>query len=318
MSYHYRDKNKIQAQTLDYAQLQQQKQDLVHCNNSFGMLLSSLESYLIKCNYDLSVMFGYYNHFNDISWKSKNEIKAQLYLDLLGYKIQKSAYFNKYQQVHQPDFPPISEISKIVKKWKKKAEKEEEKKLCDEIIDLIEDKNIKPVSYYHQLVESINCPSHSDPIKSLTMANKIHDIMDKRDAQISNVIQMNPNAKFGLEIGKQPGTSEFSNLPKNLDITSKDPQQKIMEDNIINQMNIILKILQNYSNNGRLESNSLMKNINNAEKSLDEYYGKYKNLNFIFLKFNIDSIIKNLKYATGDALEYAKSFFQKIDNVQMR
>ena len=131
-------------------------------------------------------MFGYYNHFNDISWKTKNEIKSQLYLDLLGYKIQKSAYFKKYKQVHQPDYPPISEISKIVKKWKKIAVKEEEKKLCDEIIDLIEDKNIKPISHYQQLIENTYTSSQSDPIKSLTMANKIHDIMDKRDAQINN------------------------------------------------------------------------------------------------------------------------------------
>ena len=314
MSYHY----KKQAQALDYSQLQQQKQDLVHCNNSFGMLLSSLESYLIKCNYNLSVMFGYYNHFNDISWKSKNEIKAQLYLDLLGYKIQKSAYFKKYQTVHQPDYPPISEISKIVKKWKKKAEKEEEKKLCDEILDLIEDKNNKPISYYQQLIENTNSSSHSDPIKSLTMANKIHDIMDKRDAQISNEIQKNPNAKFGLEIGKQPGTSEFSNLPKNLDIINNDPAQKIMEDNIVNQINIIVKILEKYYNNNILESNSLLKNIQGAEKSIDEYYIKYKNLNFIFQNFNIDSILKSLNYSNGNALEYAKTFFQKIDNSQMR
>jgi hypothetical protein len=231
-------------------------------------------------------MFGYYNHFNDISWKTKNEIKSQLYLDLLGYKIQKSAYFKKYKQVHQPDYPPISEISKIVKKWKKIAVKEEEKKLCDEIIDLIEDKNIKPISYYQQLIENTNTSSQSDPIKSLTMANKIHDIMDKRDAKINNEIQRNPDAKFGLEIGRQPGTSEFSNLPKNMDIINKDPKQKIMEDNIINQMNIILKILENYYNNGRLESNSLIKNIKNSEIIIEEYFVKYKNIIFIFQKFN--------------------------------
>ena len=314
MSYHY----KKQEQALDYTQLQQQKQDLVHCNNSFGMLLSSLESYLIKSNYNLSVMFGYYNHFNDISWKTKNEIKSQLYLDLLGYKMQKSAYFKKYKQVHQPDYPPISEISKIVKKWKKIAVKEEEKKLCDEIIDLIEDKNIKPISYYQQLIENTNTSSQSDPIKSLTMANKIHDIMDKRDAQINNEIQRNPDAKFGLEIGRQPGTSEFSNLPKNMDVINKDPKQKIMEDNIINQMNIILKILENYYNNGRLESNSLIKNIKNAEIIIEEYFVKYKNLNFIFQKFNIDSILKNLNYGVGNGFEYAKNFFKKIEDSQMR
>ena len=150
------------------------------------------------------------------------------------------------------------------------------------------------------------------------MANKIHDIMDKRDAQISNEIQKNPNAKFGLEIGKQPGTSEFSNLPKNLDIINNDPAQKIMEDNIVNQINIIVKILEKYYNNNILESNSLLKNIQGAEKSIDEYYIKYKNLNFIFQNFNIDSILKSLNYSNGNALEYAKTFFQKIDNSQMR
>jgi hypothetical protein len=304
-------------QTFDYTQLQQQKQDLVHCNNSFGMLLSSLESYLIKCNYNLSVMFGHYNHFNDISWKTKSEIKSQLYFDLLGYKIQKSAYFKKYQEVHQPDYPPISEISKIVKQWKKKAEKEDDKKLCDEIIDLIEDKNVKPISYYQQLIESTNSPSHSDPIQSLTLANKIHDIMDKRDAQINNEIQRNPNAQFGLEIGKQPGSSEFSHLPKNLNVINNDPQQKIIKDNIINQINIIIKILDNYYNSGRLESNSLMKNIKDAEIIINEYIMKYKNLNFIFQKFNIDNILKRLTYKTGNGLEYAKAFFTKIYNSPM-
>ena len=317
--------HKKQAQTLDYAQLQQKKQDFVHCNNSFGMLLSSMESYLIKCNYNLSVMFGYYNHFNDISWKTKDEIKSQLYFDLMGYKIQKTAYFKKYQEIHQPDYPSISEICKIVKKWKQKAEKDEEKKLCDNILDLINDKDTKPLSYYQGLIESVNNSSHSDPIKSLKMANQIHDIMDRRDANISNEIQKNPNAKFGLEIGKHPGNSEFSNLPKNLYETNNDPKQKSMENNIINQMNIIMKILDNYYANGRLESNSLDKNIKNVQNNLEEYFKIYQNINFIFQNFNIKDIIIKLNYMINSnmdknkyALENVKSFFDKMDNSKYR
>ena len=51
-----------QTQKQDYSQLQKKKQDQVHCNNSFGMLLSSMESFLIKSGYNISVLFGHYNH----------------------------------------------------------------------------------------------------------------------------------------------------------------------------------------------------------------------------------------------------------------
>ena len=310
MSHH-----KKQDQALDYTQLQQKKQDLVHCNNSFGMLLSSMESYLIKSNYNMSVLFGYYNHFNDISWKTKEEIKAQLYIDLMGYKIQKSAYFKKYGEIYQPDYPPISDICKIVKQWKQKAGKREEKELCEEILDLINDKNNKPLSYYQEMVENMDSPSNSDPVKSLKMSNQIHDIMDNRDAKIRNEIQKNPNAKFGLQIGKQPGTSEFSNLPKDLDRKKIDQMQKSLEDNIINQMNIIIQIIDKYTKTQRLEVNSLNINIKNAQKVIEEYYQKY----------NINVYINNLNYMMSicrdenkSSIEYAKNFFSIIEQIKYR
>lgn len=318
-------KNKKQIQTLDYAQLQQQKQDLVHCNNSFGMLLSSMESYLIKSKYNISVLFGYYNHFNDISWKTKEEIKSQLYVDLMGYKMQKSAYFQKYHEAYQPDFPPISEICKIIKKWKQLAGKKEEKKLCDEILDLINDTNDKNLSYYERIIEDIDSSSsQTDPIKSFQMSNQIHNIMDKRDEEIRNELQKNPNAKFGLEIGKQPGNSEFSNLQKDIDIKNKDPKQKSSEDKILNKIQIILRILENVSKNKRLEANSLDANIRNTDILINEYFTKYQNLNFLFQKFNIKDIINGINSIIQDyadkknILENAKTFFEKIENIPFR
>ena len=314
-------KNKKQIQTLDYAQLQQQKQDIVHCNNSFGMLLSSMESYLIKSKYNISVLFGYYNHFNDISWKTKEEIKSQLYVDLMGYKMQKSAYFKKYHEAYQPDFPPISEICKIIKKWKELAGKKEEKKLCDEILDLINDTNEKNLSYYEKIVEDIDSSSsQTDPIKSLQMSNQIHNIMDKRDEEIRNKLEKNQNAKFGLEIGKQSGNSEFSNLQKDIDIKNKDQKQKLFEDKISNQMQIILGIIKNVSKSINLDDNNLDSNIKKADELIEEYYTKYQNSKFLFENFNIKDIINEINSIIQNytVLENAKAFFEKIKNIPFR
>ena len=49
-------------------------------------------------------------------------------------------------------------------------------------------------------------------------------------------LEKNPNAKFGLELGKQPGNSEFSNLQKDIDITNKDHKQQSFEDKILDEL----------------------------------------------------------------------------------
>ena len=112
------------------------------------MLLSSMESLLIKSGYGIKALFGHYNHFNDLSWKTKEEIRAQLNLDLMAYKIQKKAYKQKYKKFDFPDYPPIEEIIKIIEKWKQESKEKELQKLCDEILDLIKDENEKPISFY--------------------------------------------------------------------------------------------------------------------------------------------------------------------------
>ena len=204
--------SKIQTQKQDYTQLQKQKQDLVHCNNSFGMLLSTMESLFIKSGYKISVLFGHYNHFNDITWKTKEEIRAQLYTDLLAYKIQKLAYVQKYKKFDYPDYPPIEKIIDIILEWKEISKNKEEKSLCDEILDLIKDSNAKPISYYQARVESTTSTSKCDPIEQVKMSNKIHNKIDKRNEQINKKIKENPDSKFGLKIGEKPGNSEFSDI----------------------------------------------------------------------------------------------------------
>lgn len=96
MSYNNRAQIQNQKQSQDYSQLQRQKQDLVHCNNSFGKLLFSMEILLIKSGYNFKEFFGYYNHFNNASRKTKEKIRVQINLDLMANKIQKIAYNQKY------------------------------------------------------------------------------------------------------------------------------------------------------------------------------------------------------------------------------
>ena len=153
--------NQIQTQKQDYSQLQRKKQDQVHCNNSFGMLLSSMESLLIKSGHKIPVLFGHYNHFNDISWKTEEEIRTQLYTDLVAFKIQKMACAKKYHKFDFPDYPPIEEVIKIVKKWRDSTVNKDEKSLCNEILDLIRDSNQKPISYYQDRVEILFHPLFS-------------------------------------------------------------------------------------------------------------------------------------------------------------
>ena len=160
------DENSL-LQKQDYSQIQKQKEDFIHCINSFGMLLSSMESLFLKSGYNIKISFGHYNHFNDTFWKTKEEIKSQIYTDLMAYKIQKIAYTKKYGKFDYPDEPPIEEIIKIVQKWKSLANNRQEENLCNEILDLINDTNQKPISYYQSRVENVQSSTRADPIESV-------------------------------------------------------------------------------------------------------------------------------------------------------
>ena len=291
--------NYTQSQMQDYSQLQKQKQDLVHCNNSFGMLLSSMESLFIKSNYDISVLFGHYNHFNDISWKTRDQIKSQLYTDLMAYKIQKMAYKQKYGKFDYPDFPPIQEVISIVEKWKKMAKEKEERNLCDEILDLINDKNERPISYYQGRVQNTRSYNRADPVESLQFSNKIHDQIDIRNESINNSLYKDPNSKFGLEIGKKPGTSEFSGLRRNIDAIPKDQKQIKDENDIVTKVNDLIIKYQDYMKSfSRLNDNEgkeCDKLVENIDSKINKYIANYQNLDFLKSEIHIDNEIKRIK-----------------------
>lgn len=82
------------------------------------MPLFSMESLFIKIEYKIAVLFGHYNHFNDVMWKTKEKVREELYKDLLAYKIQKMAYVQKYGKFDFSDDPPIEKIIEIVKQWR--------------------------------------------------------------------------------------------------------------------------------------------------------------------------------------------------------
>ena len=314
---YYNGYNDTQMQMQDYTQLQKQKQDLVHCNNSFGMLLSSMESLFIKSNYNISVLFGRYNHFNDISWKSKDQIKSQVYTDLMAYKIQKLAYRQKYGKFDYPDYPPIEEVIRIVEKWKKMAKETDEKKLCDEILDLINDTNEKPISYYQGRVQNTRSFNNADPVECLQFSNKIHDKIDFRNQSINNEIYRNPGTKYGLELGKQPGTSEFSSLRRNIDVRPKEQQQINEEKDIESKLNTLIEkyqTLKNYAN--YYEEKDLEKLLNDVENKILKYADKYKDLYFLKSKIHIENEIKKVKnYAKFIQDFNKKKLIDKIYNL---
>ena len=67
--------------------------------------------------------------------------------------------------------------------------------------------------------------SRADPIESVKLSNKIHNKIDKRNEEINKEIEKNPNAKFGLVIGEEPGKSEFSKI-------TKDPKKQAKDDKL--------------------------------------------------------------------------------------
>ena len=294
-----------QLQIQDYSLLQKQKQDLVHCNNSFGMLLSSMESLFIKSGYNIKINFGYYNHFNVESWKTKEEIKAQIFTDLMAYKIQKLAYTQKYGKFDFPDNPPIEEIIQIVKTWETKARDAQEKSLCKEILDLINDKNLKPISYYQGRVENVKSSSKADPIESVKMSNEINNKIDERNKKINSQIENNPNAKFGLKMGEKKENSEFSDIKINKN-KKKDTKLSDKEKNIINHFEDLLKSVNEFFIPKEIKKSGIEEKIKKVSKDIDDYYKENKNIEFIFCKIHKENTNKELNEKIKKYDEYIK------------
>ena len=309
-----------QTQAQSNLQLLRQKQDFVSCNNIFGMLLSTMESFFIKSGYKLSVLFGNYNYFDIVSWKSKQDIKNQLYTNLMAYKISKMAYVKKYGKFDYPDFPPIEKIIEIINQWKQISRDQEEKKLCDEILELISDGNQKPLSYYQNRIENTHKSSRSDPIQQFQFSNKIHNQIDKRDEEIKYQLEQNPNAQFGLTMGGQPGNGEFSNIEIPNSAQYKDQYQLNLEDEIIKQVDSLFNSLDLYFKTKI--SPQFEQHYKKLGKKLDEYFKKHQNIDFVFERYNLNeklNLIKTYQNQTRDLskkemLKYINNLFDKYYN----
>ena len=293
----------MQVRAQSNLQLLRQKEDFVSCNNTFGMLLSTMESFFIKSGYKLSVLFGNYNYFDNVSWKSKQDIKNQLYTNLMAYKISKMAYVKKYGKFDYPDFPPIQKIIEIINQWKKISKDPEEKKLCDEILDLINDANQKPLSYYQNRIENTYKSSRSDPIQQFQFSNQIHNQIDKRNANIEYQLEQNPNAQFGLTLGGQPGKGEFSHIKTPNSIKNKDYHQQQLEKDIITQVESLFNCLE-------VRLPQFEQHYKTLETLLNEYFKKYHNIDFVFQRYNIEAKLKQIDDQTRN-----RSDKQKIKNI---
>lgn len=297
--------NQYQTQIQENAQLLRQKEDQVNCNNSFGMLLSSMESLFKKSNYDITILFGHYNHFNDISWKTKQQIKEQIYTDLMAYKISKMAYIKKYDKFDYPDYPPIEEIIEIIKKWKNICKDSEEKQLCQEILDLISDKNQKPLSYYQNRIENTKSYSRADPVEQFYFSNQIHNQIDKRNYNIKQKLEENPYTQFGLHIGEEPGKSEFSHLqiPKSYD--SSDITKLSLEEKIKEQIKKLFNALDEYINKKKYNLKETVEiYIQMVNNHLNEYISKYKDIRFVYEKTNIKENLIKIDYYKRQQQQY--------------
>ena len=293
-----------QAQAQLNSQLVKQKQDFVSCNNTFGMLLSTMESFFIKSGYKLSVLFGNYNYFDNVSWKSKQDIKNQLYTNLMAYKMSKMAYIKKYGKFDYPDFPPIEKIIEIINQWKNLSKTPEETKLCDEILELINDGNQKPLSYYQNRIQNTHKSSHSDPIQQFQFSNKIQNQIDKRDEGIMHQLEQNPNTQYGLTLGGQPGRGEFSNIAIPNTANNKGKYQLNLEDEIIEQVYSLFNAFEAKAPQFEQHKKIL------GEK-LDEYFKKYQNIDFVFQKFNIDEKLQQIESQAKN-----RSVKQTIQNIK--
>ena len=310
-----------QTQAQLNSQLVKQKQDFVSCNNTFGILLSTMESFLIISGYKLSVLFGYYNYYDITSWKSKQDIKNQLYANLMAYKISKMAYVKKYGKFDYPDYPSIKKIIEIINQWKNLSNDPEEKKLCDEILELIKDENQKPLSYYQNRIENTHKSSRSDPIQQFQFSQKIHNQIDKRDEEIKYQLEQNPNAQFGLTMGGQPGNGEFSNIEIPNSAECKDQYQLNLEEEIIKQVHSLFNSLDIYFQTKNTPS-QLEQHYKTLEELLDKYFNKYQNIDFVFQSNNLDEKFNQIKtyqnqtrdLSEKEMLKYINNLFDKYYN----
>lgn len=293
MNYSDGDKFYLQQKQID-SQTLRQNQDFVSCNHSFGMLLSSMESLLILSGYTIKPQFNYYNYFDNRNWKTKDQIKSQLYTDLMAYKISKLAYIQKYGKFDFPDFPSIEKIIIIILKWTELANDNELKNLCSEILELIYDQNPKPISYYQSRIEKSSFSnSETYPISQFELSNRVHDRLDKRDEKVIEELLQNQDAKFGLYMDEELPNTEYNNIipKKEGPLLSQEELkiQKIMEQKINKNFLDLKNGLENYFN--KIPSNKELEGLFEVfQNDLKNYYQKYNQIDFLFNSYNIDSI----------------------------
>jgi len=197
----------------------------------------------------------------------------------------------------------------------------EEKKLCDEILELIKDGNQKPLSYYQNRIENTHKSSRSDPIQQFQFSNKIHNQIDKRDEEIKYQLEQNPNAQFGLNMGGQPGNGEFSNIEIPNSAKYKDQYQLNLEDEIIKQVDSLFNSLDIYFQTKNTPP-QLERHYKTLEKQLDEYFKKYQNIDFVFERNNLDEKFNQIKtyqnqtrdLSEKEMLKYINNLFDKYYN----
>ena len=229
----------------------------------------------------------------------------------MAYKIQKVAYVQKYGKFDFPDEPPIEKIIEIVKQWRSISNNKQEQSLCDEILDLINDKNQKPISYYQGRVENVQSFSQADPVKSLQMSNLIHDQIDIRNKGIKNDVERNPNIKYGLKMNMQPGSSEFSHIKSksNIDIQHSNQTNVLLKQEIINNLLDLFKSVGNYFYYPQYSTyEDLEIQCKRAQYNLEKYSNNVQNdFSFVYSYIKIEDEIKKL-YSYIEQSKYDKKY----------
>lgn len=272
-----------------------QKQDQASAANSLGMLLSSMESLLLKKGYISECLFGNYDIYNAIKWKKVDDLKAQLKTHILGFKISKQSYEQKHGHFDFPDNPPISQIISIIEQWRTKTRDPEEKELCKEIIEIIRGTDSKPISYYQNQISNGSNYAPMDPNLALNMSNFAHNIIDQRNANIEREFSINPNMKINLVMNGTPGQNEYYNRYYNevQSVNNPNKMKKQQETKLINQLKEVFDMINICSRDNNYISETQAR-VENFHKDLNEYFTIYSNIDFIFTKFHINNEKENL------------------------
>jgi hypothetical protein len=169
-----------------------------------------------------------------------------------------------------------------------------EKKICEEILDLISEKDNNPLSNYQNKIENTKSYYHADPIEQFNLSIRIHDKIDRKNKKIKSDFELNPYTSFGLHMGESQGSSEFSHIQIKKSFENIDNKKKKMQDEIEQNIDKLFNSIFNIRN-GKDNKSLIEYYLKIVKDKLENYYNKYDNFDFIYNSLNINENYRKIK-----------------------